>query len=193
MMGGRTATLFWRSGNLAVVTGLTALGAGLFLYYTLYPPDVAAPHHAVRGRWLIETASLFDFDGIGWGFFAVALYLLAYAGLCLWRIVDPIALVASEGGLRLHPSLTAQAIAWQEIAEISVAPQRRGTWSAPVPTLAITFKQPRRLRFSLSEKTQVNFPSIDIGDGIGQRFIACLPIVGGPVGNAALRHDGPAA
>lgn len=176
-MGNKVATLRWRSGLLLFSALVGVLAVVMFVGLGVTPPDLTVPHHHSRGEGLIALLSLLDAGGVGWGFVAVSLYLSAWVALTLWRVVDPVALVASAEGLSFHPSLTRRGIAWAEIAEISMDPQKRGWWSRPSPTLALTFVIPQRFRFAMFAKTTFSFPAIDVGDGIADRFIAALPVV----------------
>ena len=173
-MAGPVATLRWRSGLLMVVAVVAIIGTGMFLAYAFEPPDLSEPHAYRRSEALIAALSPFRAGGIGWGFLGFGFYSGAYAALSLWRVVDPVALIATEAGLSFHPSLTRRRIAWNEIVEIGAEMQTRSWLFGPRPTLFITFARPQRLGFSLSARARHTFAAVDLGNGVAERLPGAL-------------------
>ncbi|MHA6318685.1 hypothetical protein ACXYN8_13605 [Altererythrobacter sp. CAU 1778] len=128
------AELRWRGGALGFLLVCLLFGASALIGLAAIVPDLATDMQDSRHLGFIRLTHAVSFAGINLPLALLALYLLWEAFRFAWRLLDNVAVKATDWGLRLHRSTLQRSVAWEDVKQVTFKTVSRA------PSLVILLK-----------------------------------------------------
>ena len=161
--GEPSVALKWRTGVAGCLVPVLVAGTILFLYWAANPWAVGTADFNRRNGWMLELAAAFNWQGVGWGFLAIAFAMLLLATKLVWRIFEPVAVRADARGIRLYGPF-GNFVPWDGVCGVRFSP-----FPNP-PSLEIVFAHPQRAPFNPISRKRIRLAGIEHEAGEAAAF-----------------------